>query len=218
MLKCDNNLLMLILAIIIIMLLMNRKTFNNPETFDSNPSSYYPVDYKCENNCADRYSNQPTQTTPKSAGLINPPRNIDSSNKDDNIERPQLDQIPPSNPQVLFNNISDYDGMCLKNSDEDFWMKSPSNLDLVDNSNLYTIQGHTNPNRPVISDVSALNGPTIDGTDSSPKSLFLLKNNKVSPSCCPSTFSTSSGCVCTTKNQRDFVASRGNNISKSCNL
>ena len=34
-------------------------------------------------------------------------------------------------------------------------------------------------------------------------------NNVTSPSCCPSTFSTSTGCVCSTKNQRDFIAARG---------
>jgi hypothetical protein len=39
--------------------------------------------------------------------------------------------------------------------------------------------------------------------------MFMLANNRTSPNCCPSTFSTSTGCVCTTKNQRDFIASRG---------
>ena len=34
-------------------------------------------------------------------------------------------------------------------------------------------------------------------------------NNRTSPNCCPGTFSTSTGCVCTTENQRDFIAGRG---------
>jgi len=52
-------------------------------------------------------------------------------------------------------------------------------------------------------------GPSIDGESESPKSLFPFTFNKSSPDCCPSTFSTSSGCVCTTENQRKFINRRG---------
>ena len=39
-----------------------------------------------------------------------------------------------------------------------------------------------------------------------------LHYNPVSPYCCPSTFSTSRGCVCTSNKQRDFIGMyRGNN-------
>ena len=59
-------------------------------------------------------------------------------------------------------------------------------------------------------DNSALFGPPIDGQDGSDKKMFMFANNRTSPNCCPGTFSTSTGCVCTTENQRDFIASRGN--------
>ena len=52
-------------------------------------------------------------------------------------------------------------------------------------------------------------GPTVDGEEGSPKSMFMFMNNKSSPDCCPSTFSTSTGCVCTTENQRKYINSRG---------
>jgi hypothetical protein len=39
--------------------------------------------------------------------------------------------------------------------------------------------------------------------------MFMWANNVASPLCCPSTFSTSTGCVCTTQNQRDYIAGRG---------
>ena len=97
--------------------------------------------------------------------------------------------------------------MCLKNDNEEYWMKSPSNVELLDDKDLYILQGHTNPKDPIISDVSAAYGPSVDGKDG-PKSLFMFKNNVSSPLCCPSTYSTSNGCVCTTVDQRKYIASR----------
>ena len=49
----------------------------------------------------------------------------------------------------------------------------------------------------------------VDGVDGSDEKMFILANNVSSPLCCPSTFTTSTGCLCTTKNQRDFIAARG---------
>ena len=62
-----------------------------------------------------------------------------------------------------------------------------------------------------ISDPSSLGGPSLDGTPDQPNKMFMFANNVSSPNCCPSTFSTDTGCVCTTDKQRDFVASRGYN-------
>ena len=45
----------------------------------------------------------------------------------------------------------------------------------------------------------------------SPEGMFLLAHNQASPDCCPSTFSTSTGCVCTTEQQRKMINSRGKN-------
>ena len=45
-------------------------------------------------------------------------------------------------------------------------------------------------------------------------SMFLFSKNIASPLCCPATYSTSNGCVCTTQEQRDLVSLyRGNNKS-----
>ena len=60
---------------------------------------------------------------------------------------------------------------------------------------------YTAPNEP-------LNGaefkPTADD-------LFMFKNNQCKPECCGSSFSCGGGCVCTTPEQRQYVASRGGN-------
>jgi len=118
-----------------------------------------------------------------------------------------------NDPGILYNNVSAYDGLCLKTGNQEFWSHSPNNIPLISDDTLFTIQGHSTPQKPVKSDPSSLSGPSIDGTSNAPNKMFMLANNQSSPNCCPSTFSTSTGCVCTTDQQRDFVASRGfNNI------
>tara|TARA_B110000285_G_C15107353_1_gene608804 strand:+ start:864 stop:1829 length:966 start_codon:yes stop_codon:yes gene_type:complete len=112
-------------------------------------------------------------------------------------------------------NMSSFDGLCINTGNEDSWRKSPNNLPLIDDNDLYTLQGHNAPLKPIISDYNSLYGPPIDGDENSSKKLFMFANNLSSPSCCPSTFTTSTGCICTSKKQRDFVISRGNNIPKN---
>ena len=106
-------------------------------------------------------------------------------------------------------NMSGYDGLCLKTGNQDYWMKSPDNTALVPNDTLYTYLGSDGPLKMRLSDQSALIGPPVDGVEGSDEKMFMLANNVASPLCCPSTYSTSTGCICTTENQRDFVAARG---------
>ena len=104
-----------------------------------------------------------------------------------------------------------YDGLCLKTGNKEYWMKSPDNTSLLPNDTLYTYLGSEGPIKMKISDQAALIGPPVDGVDGSPEKMFMFANNRSSLSCCPSTFSTSTGCICTTENQRDYIAERGRN-------
>lgn len=106
-------------------------------------------------------------------------------------------------------NMGPYDGICLKTGNQDYWMKSPDNTELVPNDALYSYLGSQGPVKMRLSDQAALIGPPVDGVKGSAEKKFMFANNKSSLACCPSTFSTSTGCVCTTENQRDFVAARG---------
>ena len=114
-----------------------------------------------------------------------------------------------ANPLVSAMSMGPYDGICLKTGNKEYWMKSPDNTSLVPNDTLYSYLGSQGPVKMRLSDQSALIGPPIDGVKGSAEKMFMFANNKTSLACCPSTFSTSTGCVCTTENQRDFVASRG---------
>ena len=106
-------------------------------------------------------------------------------------------------------NMGPYDGICLKTGNPEYWMKSPDESALVPNDGLYTYLSSQGPIKMKLSDQAALKGPPVDGVKGSPEKMFMLANNVTSPMCCPSTFSTSTGCLCTTKNQRDFIAARG---------
>lgn len=64
------------------------------------------------------------------------------------------------------------------------------------------------PNEPLL-------GPDVQ---LGPDNLFMFKNNQCKPECCPSSYTCSSGCVCTTAKQRDFIASRGGNRNSPTDL
>lgn len=53
----------------------------------------------------------------------------------------------------------------------------------------------------------------LNGAEFSPDSdnLFMFKNNQCKPECCGASFSCGGGCVCTTPQQRQYIAGRGGN-------
>ena len=60
---------------------------------------------------------------------------------------------------------------------------------------------YTAPNEP-------LTGPPFEP---GPDSLFMFKSNQCKPECCGASFSCGGGCVCTTPQQRQYIATRGGN-------
>jgi hypothetical protein len=130
----------------------------------------------------------------------------------DNEETTPEDNKTPLGTNVvrkLAANMGPFDGLCLQTGNKESWMKSPDNTALIPNDALFTYLSSQGPLKPVFTDNSALTGPSLDGHPESAKKMFMFANNRTSPNCCPGTFSTSTGCVCTTENQRDFIASRG---------
>lgn len=60
---------------------------------------------------------------------------------------------------------------------------------------------YTAPNEPLTG------AEFVPGDDS----LFMFKNNQCKPECCGASFSCGGGCVCTTPQQRQYIAGRGGN-------
>ena len=106
--------------------------------------------------------------------------------------------------------IGPYDGLCIT-ADE---YKDPG---YVNNEHLKTYFGVQGPVQITSSQTDVLKGPTIDGDPESPQKLTMFANNKTSFNCChESPFMSSTGCVCLTNKQRDFIRTRGfNNMSNS---
>ena len=44
-----------------------------------------------------------------------------------------------NDPGLLYNNVSAYDGLCLKTGNAEFWSHSPNNVPLVGDDTLYTV-------------------------------------------------------------------------------
>ena len=94
-----------------------------------------------------------------------------------------------------------YDNIRLIANNNDGWRHPPSNVPLLKNPYLFVPQGTP---LPLKSEMVYTQLPK--------DSMFMFSRNQASPECCPSTFSTSTGCVCTTPKQRGYVGEdRGNN-------
>jgi hypothetical protein len=138
------------------------------------------------------------------------PENIDTIGGSGNISGDEAPNSTVSKNKLANNlNMGPYDGLCIKTGNDEYWKKDPYDTGLIDNDKLYAFLGSQGPLKMSLSDQANLSGPPIDGEKGSVTKKFMLANNVTSPACCPSTFSTSTGCVCTTKKQRDFIASRG---------
>ena len=93
-----------------------------------------------------------------------------------------------------------YDNLYLKPGGASTWRRQPNNVPLMKNP-VYVFQGTP---LPLASEMK----PTPIPKDS----MFVFSRNVASPLCCPSTYSTDRGCVCTTEQQRNMISSgRGNN-------
>lgn len=65
-------------------------------------------------------------------------------------------------------------------------------------------------NRPVEADKASPPSKTLDEGK-----MFMFDDTTFSPECCPSDYSNSSGCACTTGNQMDFLNERGGNRTEA---
>ena len=158
--------------------------------------------------------NQPDNNLGES--ILNLNNNIDNEKSMPDIEHFQA--------SVDSNKIGPYDGLKLENKkgvykleekyqDADCkWRKKPCNVGLYSNVGRVTPTGLEIEYKPDPSHNPTL--PSVTGNKNDPKAMFMFSFNQSHPDCCPSTFSTSTGCVCTTQEQRDFINKRGGNRNK----
>jgi len=149
-------------------------------------------------------------------------KNNKINNSVDNIEHfkaPIEQKIGPYDNEIFTN--ANIDSIEKKYSEDCKWRKPPCNVPLYTNVGFVTPTGieskyerldkQSDDNNPYKLD---LNLPSVTGKKEDPKAMFIFTHNQSHPDCCPSTFSTSTGCVCTTQEQRDYINKRGGNRSK----
>ena len=98
--------------------------------------------------------------------------------------------------------MSNIDSVKLTNCPNSRWKHSKDRKLL---KKVFTPQGSQVPLDPYLSYNNNLTDLTVEGNKKGPNSLFIFKNNQCLPECCPSTYSCSGGCVCTTDKQRKFI-------------
>lgn len=100
--------------------------------------------------------------------------------------------------------IGAYDGLCLSG------LTTKTNYHLVDNDKINAYLGVQYPPEELKTEDDTLDGPPIDGDDNSPHKLAMFANNMTSINCCGnSPYVSSSGCVCMTNKQKNFIQNRG---------
>ncbi|HIB77708.1 MAG TPA: hypothetical protein EYO58_08885 [Flavobacteriales bacterium] len=117
----------------------------------------------------------------------------------------------PDGPAPLCYRMGDYDGIPLKTACSDGWKHPPCDVPLTSATRNNVVQGNQLPLKLVPTLNTFPNAPPVNGLDNAARSDFMFAYNMSSPLCCPSTYSTSTGCVCTTPEQRKWLNSRGNN-------
>lgn len=111
-----------------------------------------------------------------------------------------IDTPAPTNYNMGSGVYGSYDNIRLVANKYDGWRKQPADVPLL-KGKLFVPQGTP---LPLANEMVYTQLPE--------NSMFYFSKNQASPKCCPSTFSTSTGCVCTTPQQRRMVGvKRGNN-------
>lgn len=205
-----NTLLLLLFTLALILMLCNIKKIK-----EGNSIEYYsPANFNSVNTLDKRKFNNNNNNNNLNNNNINS-NNIDIKSNNNGNNNNYIDVaedvsklrniIPISQADYQ---MGPYDNLVLTTGNPKSEYLRLLNAPLATNQKLCVYQGHENPLQ--CKKTRGLNiGPPIDGVIGSPQNMFMFSNNQSSPNCCPSTFSTSTGCVCTTENQRKFINHRG---------
>ena len=186
-----DNIVLLLLTLIAILTLCNLKNVVEGQAPINNNNSKVP-----SNNSKVNSNNSKVNSN---NSKVNSNNNSVSGPKDDD----KLRFVVSADYQM-----GPYDGLVLTTGNEKSKYLKLNDVSLATKKDMCVYQGAELPlecNKTMYSGM----GPSVTGVDGGDQNMFMLYRNKSSPNCCPSTFSTSTGCVCTTQDQRDYIARRG---------
>ena len=208
-----DNIVLLLLTLIAILTLCNVKNVvegqnTSPAPVNNNSNSKATSNSKVNSNNSKANSNNSKVNTNNSK--VNSNNSVNGPKADD-----RLRFVVSADYQM-----GPYDGLVLTTGDPKSKYLKLNDVSLATKKDMCVYQGSELPlecNKTLYSGM----GPSVTGIDGGDQNMFMLYRNKSSPNCCPSTYSTSTGCVCTTQDQRDYIARRGmvapKVVSKSTN-
>jgi len=217
-----NDILLLLLTLIAILILCNLKNFEGQSPNGNATNNAGNNTGKAANNNTGKVANN--NNTGKSANNnTGKAANNNNTGKAANNNTGKAAKNSSNNGPRGFENymfkvatsyqMGPYDGLSLKLPNPDSEYVVQKNVSLADKEDMCVYQGHDTPLKCDKALYSGM-GPSITGVADDDQNLFMLYRNKSSPDCCPSTFSTSTGCVCTTDEQRNYLNRRGMVSSK----
>tara|TARA_B100001059_G_C17788693_1_gene558754 strand:- start:485 stop:1156 length:672 start_codon:yes stop_codon:yes gene_type:complete len=197
----NNTKLLLLFTLATLLILCNINKLY--EGYNNSYDSYSPAKFGDNMNSAESNDNDNVKTDKK---------NDDDDDDDDDDKMFVSNNIIPRAAFTQYQ-MGPFDNLVLTTGNPKSEYLKLVNDSLSKEEDICIYQGNENPLK--CKKTTGLNiGPPVDGINGSPQSMFMFANNKSSPDCCPSTFSTSTGCVCTTEAQRKFVASNRGMVSK----
>lgn len=113
-------------------------------------------------------------------------------------------------PAPINYTMGSLDGIRLKTGCPGNWRDQPCGANFANSRQNHVLQGNQLPLKTPTTKNQFPDAPPVDGRKGSPRSMFMLAYNQSHPACCPSTYSTDSGCVCTTPAQREWLERGGN--------
>ena len=210
-----DNIILLLLTLIAILALCNVKNLVIEGQNNTIPSGNNYTSKNSTNNAGPK--NSTNNSTSKNSTNTPPPKNSTNNspakNSTNNSDAKDSTNGPKPDDRMRFVVSADYqmgpyDGLLLTTDNPNSKHLKLNDVSLTSKNDLCVYQGVESPLECKKTIYSGM-GPSITGVDGDDQNMFMLYRNKSSPDCCPSTFSTSTGCVCTTQQQRDYISSRG---------
>uniref|UniRef100_A0A6C0C5H3 Uncharacterized protein n=1 Tax=viral metagenome TaxID=1070528 RepID=A0A6C0C5H3_9ZZZZ len=187
-----NNMILLLLTLIAILVLCNMKNVIEGQNSKSNNTI----------NTSNKKSNSKNNTNNSKLNSIS--KGLQNSNNNNGPKGYNKNKFVVAAGYQM----GPYDGLVLTLDNPVSKYVKQNNVSLGKKEDMCVYQGIDVPLKCDKTLYSSM-GPSITGVPDDDQNLFMLYRNKSSPECCPSTFSTSTGCVCTTEDQRNYINRRG---------
>jgi hypothetical protein len=193
-----DNIVLLLLTLIVILILCNIKNVVEGQNNNSKISN----NSKTSNNS--KVTSNNSEVTSNNSEVTSNNSKVTSNNS---VSGPKGDDKLKFVVSADYQ-MGPYDGLVLTTDNEKSKYLKLNDVSLASKKDLCVYQGAELPlecNKTLYSGM----GPSITGVAGDDQNMFMFYRNKSSPNCCPSTYSTSAGCVCTTQEQRDYITKRG---------